>query len=101
MLPYLSVKRRYYPTYLQRSPISEDIVGIINADILLEAGDWTSVIGAAVQKAIAVAHRYDVKSYEDQRSGTFYFLDTMSSFLSVSNSRKNRPALRTRYAFVG
>jgi hypothetical protein len=40
----------------------EEIVGIINADIFLEAKDWTSVIRESVQGAIAVAHRADVTS---------------------------------------
>jgi hypothetical protein len=44
----------------------EDIVGIINADILLEEKDWTSAIVPATKGAIAVAQRVDMKSFEDR-----------------------------------
>lgn len=43
----------------------EDIVGIINADIFLEAKDWISAIRASTKGAIAIAQRLDVKSFED------------------------------------
>jgi hypothetical protein len=51
---------------------NEDIVGIINADIFLETKDWTNVIRAAAQRAIAVAHRVDIESFKNSNSAMPY-----------------------------
>jgi hypothetical protein len=51
---------------------SEEIVGIINADICFSAGDWIAAIRAAVQRSIAVAHRYDINTRANRNIGTFH-----------------------------
>jgi hypothetical protein len=57
----------------------EEIVGVVNADILLEDEDWTSIVSEAVQGAIAVAHRYDVEAFEES-SGALPYLDGYDVF---------------------
>jgi len=43
---------------------NERIIGILNADILLENHDWINVINRSTRKALAVAHRADVLSLD-------------------------------------
>ncbi len=43
----------------------EEIVGIINADIFLEAKDWAGVVRKAVRNGIAIAHRANVTRFDD------------------------------------
>jgi hypothetical protein len=53
---------------------NEDIVGLINADIFLEAKDWTNYIKAAVRGAMLVSHRYDVTACSNGNSRIPYTL---------------------------
>lgn len=51
----------------------EEIVGIINADILLESKDWIAGLDSAVRKGIAVGRRLEIESFEDKVPEPYLF----------------------------
>lgn len=70
----------------------EEIVGIINADLLLESKGWIAALDSAVQNGIAVGRRLEIESLDDEVPKTYlYGFDLFFFQRTAAPAPSNRP----------